>query len=215
MDETLPVVDRKLSARKKPSQNRSQKTVERILDATRSLLREKGGDSSSRLTTNHIARKAGLSVGSLYQYFPNTEAILFELYRQMLAQIQNVLDEFDSVKYLSLPREEFFDQLNRAVTSSGPDSDFVFAMHNATKVYPMLTEADRKHAELIANRIATFLKHYGSTWPVKKLRRLALFAYYTDYGIWMYRDHARPPKNEVFDWELSALNYVMLACFEK
>ena len=50
-----------LSARKKPSQNRSQKMVLRILDAARQMLRETGGTSSSRITTNHIARKAGVS----------------------------------------------------------------------------------------------------------------------------------------------------------
>ncbi len=213
MEEPIPV-DRKLSARKKPSQNRSQKMVERILDATRQLLRETGGASSSRITTNHIAKKAGVSVGSLYQYFPNTEAILFELYKEMLSLIQNVMDEFESVACLSLPKEVFFDKLNRAMTSSGPDSEFVFAMHNATKIYPMLAEADRKHADLIAKRIATFLKHYGSKWPIKKLQRLALFVYYTDYGTWMYRDHARPPKKESFNWELSVLNFIFLQCFE-
>lgn len=213
MEEPIPV-DRKLSARKKPSQNRSHKMVKRILDATRQLLRETGGASSSRITTNHIAKKAGVSVGSLYQYFPNTEAILFELYKEMLSLIQNVMDEFESVAYLSLPKEEFFDKLNRAMTSSGPDSEFVFAMHNATKIYPMLAEADRKHADLIAKRIATLLKYYGSKWPIKKLQRLALFVYYTDYGTWMYRDHARPPKKESFNWELSVLNFIFLQCFE-
>ena len=128
------VIDRKLSARKKPSQNRSQKTVNKILDATRQLLGEKGVGNLSKITTNHIARDAGVSVGSLYQYFPNTEAILFELYSEMLSHIQNVLNEFESVANLSLPRDKFFDKLNRAMTSSGPDSDFVFAMHNATKM---------------------------------------------------------------------------------
>jgi len=213
MAQGIPV-STNLSARKKPSQNRSQKTVRRILDAARQILRETGGTGSSRITTNHIARKAGVSVGSLYQYFPNTEAILFELYREMLTPIQEVMDEFESVEYLALPRDEFFDKLNRSLTSSEPDSKFVFAMHNATKIYPMLAEADRKHADLIAKRIAMLLKHYGSTWPIKKLQRLALFMYYTDYGTWMYRDHARPPKNEVFSWELNALNRIVRECFE-
>jgi len=206
--------NRNLSARKKPSQSRSQKMVMRILDAARQILRETGGASTSRITTNHIARKAGVSVGSLYQYFPNTEAILFEVNKEMLSLIQNVLNEFDSVAYLSLPKEEFFDKLNRALTSSGPDSEFVFAMRNATKTYPMLAEADRKHADLIAKHIATFLKHFGSRWPVKKLQRLALFVYYIDDGTWMYRDHARPPKKEAFDWELNAVNFIFMQCFE-
>lgn len=212
--ENALTANKNLSARKKPSQNRSQKMVMRILDAAREILRETGGASSSRITTNHIARKAGVSVGSLYQYFPNTEAILFEVNREMLSQIQNVMDEFESVAYLSLAKEEFFDKLNRALTSSAPDSEFVFAMRNATKAYPMLAEADRIHADLVAKRIATFLKHFGSKWSLKKLHRLALFVYYIDDGTWMYRDHARPPKKEAFDWELNALNFIFMQCFE-
>ena len=73
-------VNKRLSARKKPTQHRSQKMVERILDATRELLEESDGVNSSRITTKHIATKAGISVGSLYQYFPNMEAILYEIY---------------------------------------------------------------------------------------------------------------------------------------
>ena len=212
--ENAVTANKNLTARKKPSQNRSQKMVMRILDAAREILRKTGGASSSRITTNHIARKAGVSVGSLYQYFPNTEAILFEVNKEMLSQIQNVMDEFESVAYLSLSKEEFFDKLNRTLTSSAPDSEFVFAMRNATKAYPMLAEADRKHADLVAKRIATFLKHFGSGWSLKKLHRLALFVYYIDDGTWMYRDHARPPKKEAFDWELNALNFIFMQCFE-
>ena len=142
-----------LSARKKPSQNRSQKMVMRILDAARELLRETGGASSSRITTNHIARKAGVSVGSLYQYFPNTEAILFEVNKEMLSQIQNVMDEFESVAYLSLSKEEFFDKLNRALTSSAPDSEFVFAMRNATASFPGASAKSK-----IGRRVSKYLK---------------------------------------------------------
>lgn len=62
--------------RKQPKQERSQVTVEAILSATAHILTENG---YNRLTTNRVAERAGVSIGSLYQYFPNKEALIFAL----------------------------------------------------------------------------------------------------------------------------------------
>jgi AcrR family transcriptional regulator len=62
--------------RKQPRQDRSRTTVETILEATARLLVRKGFD---HLTTNAVAEAAGVSVGSLYQYFPNKEALVAAL----------------------------------------------------------------------------------------------------------------------------------------
>jgi AcrR family transcriptional regulator len=62
--------------RKAPSQARSQATVEAILQATERLLVKEGYE---RLSTNRVAAAAGVSVGSLYQYFPGKEALLAAL----------------------------------------------------------------------------------------------------------------------------------------
>ncbi len=207
-------IHQKLSPRKKPSQSRSQKMVKGILDATRNLLRKSGTAEISGITTNHIAREANISVGSLYQYFPNKEAILFELYKEMLGQFSSIMEMFKSEPYLSLPREEFFDRFNRAMKDAEADVEVVFEMHNAVKIYPALAEADRRHAELIAGEMAGFMKHFGSRWSMEKLQRLALHAYYINYGTWMYRDHARPDYEEVLDWEISALNFMISKCFD-
>src|SRR6516165_1973024 len=62
--------------RKKPRQERSQVTVEAILDATARVLCTIGYD---RASTNRVALAAGVSVGSLYQYFPSKEALVAAL----------------------------------------------------------------------------------------------------------------------------------------
>lgn len=62
--------------RKKPRQERSQATVDAILDATARVLCTTGYD---RASTNRIALAAGVSVGSLYQYFPSKEALVAAL----------------------------------------------------------------------------------------------------------------------------------------
>ena len=203
-----------LTARKRPSQKRSRQTVEKILEAARELIKENDANGSSRITTHHIAKRAGISVGSLYQYFPNSDAIIFEVYQEILDQVQRILDEFDSAANLSLPREEFFDQLNRRLTKAEPDVEIVLAMLHVTKRFPKLLEEERKHAERVAGRIAGFLKHYGSAWSTAKLERLVLFVFYLDHGSWMYRDHARPSNKEVLDWEARAFNHVLMQCFE-
>ena len=203
-----------LTARKKPSQDRSQRMVLRILEATRALLKESGGTGAPRITTNHIAKKAGISVGSLYQYFPNMEAVLFALYREILARVVGVLDKFDSVTYLSLPREEFFAKLNRALADAGPDKEIVLAMMNAVRSYPALQAAERKHAEETSRRVAALLQHFGSKWPISKLQRLVLYVYYIDHGGWLYREHVKPPQKETLEWEVSAVNYLLMKCFE-
>lgn len=65
-----------LSARKAPRQARSSQLVEDILTAAARVLAEHG---AHRFTTARVAARAGVSVGSLYQYFPNKASILFRL----------------------------------------------------------------------------------------------------------------------------------------
>ena len=65
-----------LKARKMPSQARSQETVSVVLEASARILES---DGLRGFNTNAIAAKAGVSVGSLYQYFPNKDAIVLAL----------------------------------------------------------------------------------------------------------------------------------------
>lgn len=67
---------RKISARKQPRQRRAQETVDAILQATARLLVD---DGYEKVTTNRVAEQAGVSIGSLYQYFPSKEAIVAAL----------------------------------------------------------------------------------------------------------------------------------------
>lgn len=59
--------------RKSPRQKRAAATFDAILEAAAHILREEGADA---LTTNAVAARAGASIGSLYQYFPNKQAIV-------------------------------------------------------------------------------------------------------------------------------------------
>lgn len=74
---------RRLRPRKLPKQRRSEATVEAILQAAAQVFERHGYAAG---TTNRIAERAGVSIGSLYQYFPNKDAILVALVRCHLAE---------------------------------------------------------------------------------------------------------------------------------
>ncbi|CAB3856709.1 TetR/AcrR family transcriptional regulator [Achromobacter deleyi] len=76
--------------RKSPRQQRSQQTVETILQATARVLAEHGYAGTN---TNLIAETAGVSVGSLYQYFPNKNALIAALHDRHDNQMLDVIDQ--------------------------------------------------------------------------------------------------------------------------
>jgi AcrR family transcriptional regulator len=81
--------DRRLAPRKTVKQARAQLTVDAILDAASQVFESRGYASA---TTNRIAERAGVSIGSLYQYFPNKDAILVALTHRHLAEGMAVLE---------------------------------------------------------------------------------------------------------------------------
>lgn len=74
--------------RKQPKQARAQATIDAILGAAAETLTQVGYD---RATTNVIAKRAGVSIGSLYQYFPHKEALVTALCERHLAEMTALL----------------------------------------------------------------------------------------------------------------------------
>ncbi|MEN2989227.1 TetR family transcriptional regulator [Tistrella sp. BH-R2-4] len=86
----------RISSRKQPKQARSADLVAAILDAAVQVLTREG---ARRFTTARVAERAGVSIGSLYQYFPNKAAILFRLqsdeWSQTSRMMRRILDDAD------------------------------------------------------------------------------------------------------------------------
>lgn len=74
--------------RKMPSQERSRATVDAIMQASTYILNEVGWDG---LNTNAIAERAGVNIASLYQFFPNKQAVIAELQRRHATSIHEDL----------------------------------------------------------------------------------------------------------------------------
>ncbi len=134
-----------LDPRKRPRQSRALETVEAILEATAHILEREGLEAVS---TNRVAQRAGVSIGSLYQYFPGKEALIRAVYERHTTALMDLLrTRFEAAWDAPLP------ELVRAVVS---------AMVEAHRVSPRL------HQQLMAA-----LPRIGAQGPVQQVEREA------------------------------------------
>lgn len=78
----------KRAVRREPKQGRSRQTVEAVLDAVIRVLKREGFEA---ITTNRIAEVAGVSIGSVYQYFPDKAAIFAALHQRHIEEIDRMI----------------------------------------------------------------------------------------------------------------------------
>lgn len=142
-----------ISSRKQPKQARSNDLVAAVLQAAVQVLAKEG---AQRFTTARVAEKAGVSVGSLYQYFPNKAAILFRLqsdeWRQTTEMLGVILSDAETPPLARLRR------LVRAFIRSECDEASVrVALDDAAPLYRAAPEA--RQARKAGDRIfKTFIK---------------------------------------------------------
>jgi AcrR family transcriptional regulator len=144
-----------MNPRKLPKQERSRVTVEAILQATAHILTEKGYDQTN---TNLIAELAGVSIGSLYQYFPNKEALIVALMEQHSHEIAALVESklnhlFDDPPEIAIP------ELVKAV----------IAVHGINpRLHQVLSEeiprSERLKMHQTDDRIAKLLQGYLKRW---------------------------------------------------
>ena len=142
-----------ISTRKQPRQARSARLVADILEASARVLVRHG---AHRFTTARVAETAGISVGSLYQYFPNKESILFKLQAEEWGQTMGVLRRI--LGDVSVPPLE---RLRAAVKtffrSECDEAAFRSALEEAAPLYREAPES-RAHAEEGRHLMESFMK---------------------------------------------------------
>ena len=174
-----------ISSRKQPQQARSAELVSTILQAAIQVLTKEG---AQRFTTARVAEKAGVSVGSLYQYFPNKAAILFRLqsdeWRQTTELLRGILEDTQKP-----PLERLRTLVHAFIRSECDEAAMRGALDDAAPLYrdapearqakaaghrivelfmqealPMASEAARALAgDLITTTLSSVGKHFSET----------------------------------------------------
>ncbi|WP_439856251.1 TetR family transcriptional regulator [Pseudomonas yamanorum] len=131
-----------ISSRKEPKQARSTELVSAILEAAIQVLAKEG---ASRFTTARVAEKAGVSVGSVYQYFPNKAAILFRLQTDEWQQTSQMLSRI--LENVSQPPLERLRALVHAfIRSECEEAQMRVALSDAAPLYRDAPEAHEVRA---------------------------------------------------------------------
>ena len=131
-----------ISSRKRPKQARSTDLVAAILEAAAQVLAKEG---APRFTTARVAERAGVSVGSIYQYFPNKAAILFRLqsdeWRQTSDLLRVILDDARRP-----PLERLRDLVHAFIRSECEEAAMRVALNDAAPLYRDAPEAREARA---------------------------------------------------------------------
>jgi AcrR family transcriptional regulator len=153
--------------RKLPKQQRSRALVESLIDATAATLAERGLDNT---TTNHIAEAAGVSVGSLYQYFPDKEALIEALLERMVKELTNAFNfQLDSQNLGELDLENLA-RLAIAIglTTLRANPLYLELMQNWHRL-PVMGPLDKLEQYMLTVARLYFLQHF-QRYPVDNLQ---------------------------------------------
>ncbi|MGD1941263.1 MAG: TetR/AcrR family transcriptional regulator [Leptolyngbyaceae cyanobacterium] len=159
--------------RRQPQQARSQERVKQILDVAERLFVEIGYEST---TTRAIASQAGVSVGSLYQFFPDKEAILKALaIRYLQKQYQRFLD-LHTPAAIALPLHQYVDQMIDVFDqfyTDYPGSRAIFAQLLDTITWSKIEKIDDFEYQVI-DELARFFHAREPSLEIAKCERIAM-----------------------------------------
>lgn len=126
-----------ISSRKLPQQARSTELVAAILEAATQVLAREG---ATRFTTARVAEKAGVSIGSVYQYFPNKAAILFQLqadeWKRTTEMLKRILEDRSNA-----PLDRIRMLVHAFVRSECEEAELRVALNDAAPLYRDAPEA--------------------------------------------------------------------------
>jgi AcrR family transcriptional regulator len=146
---------RKINPRKKATQGRAKETVKSIIEATTHIIEKSGFEE---LSTNLIAKKAGVSIGSLYQYFPSKESILSQLIENELSfHVENIKEHIDQIDDATI--EEFVDELLTTVLvmfEKKKKLRFLLFKYIPRGLLPKIHKIEDEIQKIIYNKLRTY-----------------------------------------------------------
>lgn len=144
-----------LQARKQPRQARSQVTVDAVFQACIQVLLS---DGHQRLTTTRVAERAGVSVGTLYQYYPHKQALLYAVLERHLARIGATV-ESAALAVHHAPLATMVDALVtaylRAKTEDVDEARALYGVAGELDSAELIRRAEKRGVQAIAAMLAT------------------------------------------------------------
>src|SRR5665213_393087 len=153
--------------RRVPRQARSQLKIEAILDAAEAVLA--AGDISA-FTTNAIAARAGISIGTLYQFFPHKEAIISGLVDRLHADLRVCRDTLFVPEAASLPVGEWLDKVVDHLTQTHAANPSFKSIVCDPAFSPEMAEAEAKLQHDILEGVTRVCATWRPDLPIEQCR---------------------------------------------
>lgn len=160
---------RKTESRAQPVQKRAQERRNVILSVTAELLEEVGQDD---LTTILVAKRAGVSVGTLYHYFPNKYAIMYALAAQWVGEMDVALQALEAEPVESYSVKRFVESSVERMLAVYTNQQGLLPLVQAMYGVPELKELDLIHDQLIIASMARMFKRMDISSKAHELARL-------------------------------------------
>lgn len=174
-----PTMNTQVSPRKAPRQSRSLATVKAILDATARILVERG---FAAVTTNAVAERAGVSVGSLYQYFPNKDALITALHARHGEQMTVVI-----LRALTKAMDATLDDALSGLIEATVEAHRIdSALHCVLELQLGTIDQARPEEEYVGvmeERIVALLAHYRSVITTPDLKLAAFMLMHSAHAL--------------------------------
>jgi AcrR family transcriptional regulator len=164
--------------RKLPNQDRAKRTVRSILAAAEKILSEENFEA---LTIRKIAKTAGVSLGSLYDYFPNKQAVLYRLLEERLGLLLRISDEAAAEDDPPKSYDAAFDRYVQLTRDIKYPSRVDLELRNAIDRDPQLASMTQHYEASLTDRHVAGWRRYGSDWSDANLRKLAAYAHQLDH----------------------------------
>jgi AcrR family transcriptional regulator len=171
-----------LQRRRAPRQKRSQKRIDEILEATVRLLARVGLDD---LTTILIARELGISVGSVYHYFPNKFAILYAVGERWLKEMTTVLEMVENWNLDKMGIEGFVDRYCEEMLKTYRLQIAVLPLVQAMVTMPELRKLDELHDEEIIRCLTKSCHRLGIRKKDDELNRIGCLVLEISHAVFM------------------------------
>lgn len=190
------------AGRRTPKQERGRLTVASILEATEILAREAG---FMNLETSRIAARAGISVGSLYQYFANLQSILLSLYEKHSTEVAYKMKSA-MVNALDQPPEQALLEVMWVILRLHERHHMI--LHRMVDEVPQLNLAHHPTSlkNLIHGSVSAYLKHQQLAGSAAELNRKTRMLESIVFGcIKDYLDDPGPMSKAAFVKDLNAI----------